>query len=278
VKSFLAFLAVIAVIGVFWLVIPLLDRQDRDQEERLVASLNLVETAIVSTSADILRVDLFSPQIDPLAGDGRWKLTGIVETQNSAGKPVDLRFAAAIAYTCTPYEQPDCGKVQTLTIEGTPLVVDGAVVAELQTVMNAAAVVPGEAPPGPIETAPSDAPPAGTTSVLPAPHTDAAAVEAAPATTLDTAPATTPEVAIQTPTPAPVAPTDAEPIQGERLIFLVQKRLRELGYDPGPVDGRVGPRTTTAIQSFQDRSGLAVDGQPSTELLDHLIRTPPAIQ
>jgi peptidoglycan hydrolase-like protein with peptidoglycan-binding domain len=78
-------------------------------------------------------------------------------------------------------------------------------------------------------------------------------------------------VATETPAAATAAPAADEPIQGDHLIYLVQKRLRELGYDPGPVDGQVGPRTTTAIQTYQERGGLAVDGQPSMALLDHLL-------
>lgn len=40
----------------------------------------------------------------------------------------------------------------------------------------------------------------------------------------------------------------------------LQRRLRELGYDPGPVDGVFGPRTETAVQAFQRDSNLRPDG------------------
>lgn len=40
----------------------------------------------------------------------------------------------------------------------------------------------------------------------------------------------------------------------------VQRRLGELGYSPGPVDGIFGPRTENAVRAFQRDSGLAVDG------------------
>jgi outer membrane protein OmpA-like peptidoglycan-associated protein/peptidoglycan hydrolase-like protein with peptidoglycan-binding domain len=41
----------------------------------------------------------------------------------------------------------------------------------------------------------------------------------------------------------------------------VQVRLVNLGFDPGPVDGRVGPRTQKAIRAFQDRFGLGSTGE-----------------
>jgi hypothetical protein len=46
----------------------------------------------------------------------------------------------------------------------------------------------------------------------------------------------------------------------------VQQRLTELGYDPGPADGTLGPRTRAAIQTFQRARSLGVDGQLSPAL------------
>ncbi len=40
----------------------------------------------------------------------------------------------------------------------------------------------------------------------------------------------------------------------------VQKRLKELGYDPGPVDGAIGPLTRAAVTKFQRDRGLVPDG------------------
>jgi len=47
---------------------------------------------------------------------------------------------------------------------------------------------------------------------------------------------------------------------GSDLVREVQRRLRELGFRPGPVDGLFGPRTERAVRSFQRSSGLGVDG------------------
>lgn len=55
--------------------------------------------------------------------------------------------------------------------------------------------------------------------------------------------------------------TAAEPeVSGAELRF-VQQRLRELGYDPGPADGVMGPRTRTAISAYQRDMGMRVDGR-----------------
>jgi uncharacterized caspase-like protein/WD40 repeat protein len=46
----------------------------------------------------------------------------------------------------------------------------------------------------------------------------------------------------------------------------IQRRLAELGYDPGPADGRASPTTRTAIQAFQRARGLVTDGKSSSAL------------
>src|SRR5262245_14070115 len=69
---------------------------------------------------------------------------------------------------------------------------------------------------------------------------------------------------------------DAPPLVGD--LAAVQRRLAELGYDPGPADGRAGPRTRAAIQAFQRDRGLVADGEPSPALrttLGFVELTPP---
>lgn len=41
----------------------------------------------------------------------------------------------------------------------------------------------------------------------------------------------------------------------------IQIALRNAGYDPGAIDGRMGKKTRDAIRSFQRANGLAVDGK-----------------
>jgi hypothetical protein len=54
------------------------------------------------------------------------------------------------------------------------------------------------------------------------------------------------------------------------LVATVQRRLGQLGYYHGVVDGAVGPRTRGAIAAFESRNGLVVDGRISRPLLDRL--------
>jgi S1-C subfamily serine protease len=46
----------------------------------------------------------------------------------------------------------------------------------------------------------------------------------------------------------------------------VQQLLADLDYDPGPVDGVIGPQTRAAVRAFQADAGLPVDGEISDEL------------
>ena len=54
------------------------------------------------------------------------------------------------------------------------------------------------------------------------------------------------------------------------LVRDIQDGLHRLGYDPGAVDGRLGPRTEEAIRHYQQDNGLAADGQPSAALGDQI--------
>ena len=44
-------------------------------------------------------------------------------------------------------------------------------------------------------------------------------------------------------------------------VAAVQRALANLGYDPGPVDGRMGPLTRAALRVFQAEHGLTPHGQ-----------------
>lgn len=54
--------------------------------------------------------------------------------------------------------------------------------------------------------------------------------------------------------------TPDEVQRGDPTVFAYQQRLRDLGYDPGPIDGRYGPITQRAVRDFQADNGLTVDG------------------
>lgn len=54
------------------------------------------------------------------------------------------------------------------------------------------------------------------------------------------------------------------------VIAAIQKGLKALGFDPGPVDGKAGPKTRRAIEAFQSHSETTQDGKLSFELLAHI--------
>src|SRR5262245_7219977 len=47
----------------------------------------------------------------------------------------------------------------------------------------------------------------------------------------------------------------------DRDLIQVQRRLKELGHDPGPIDGRLGVQTQAALKAFQADYGLAPTGE-----------------
>jgi hypothetical protein len=65
-------------------------------------------------------------------------------------------------------------------------------------------------------------------------------------------------------------------IQNERhltdraTVRDLQLRLTKLGYDPGPADGQMGPKTRAAIRAYQKNSGLRADGQVTASLMQRL--------
>ena len=56
----------------------------------------------------------------------------------------------------------------------------------------------------------------------------------------------------------------------ERGITEVQRRLAALGYDPGPVDGRLGRRTREAVRRYQRDARMSANGRIDDRLLGRL--------
>jgi peptidoglycan hydrolase-like protein with peptidoglycan-binding domain len=52
----------------------------------------------------------------------------------------------------------------------------------------------------------------------------------------------------------------------------IQRGLKRRGYDPGPVDGFMGRRTSRAIRAFQADHGLYVNGMASRTVYEMLAK------
>ncbi len=58
----------------------------------------------------------------------------------------------------------------------------------------------------------------------------------------------------------------------DRLVMRrIQRRLKALGFDPGPDDGLQGPRTRRALRAFQRSVGLPTTGEVTAEVFYRLM-------
>jgi peptidoglycan hydrolase-like protein with peptidoglycan-binding domain len=78
-------------------------------------------------------------------------------------------------------------------------------------------------------------------------------------------PSEAPQASIQPNATAPEPAADISMSTAE-----VQRRLTELGYHPGPVDGIDGPKTTSALRQFQHDHDLAITGTVDGETIREL--------
>lgn len=68
-------------------------------------------------------------------------------------------------------------------------------------------------------------------------------------------------------------PPQSQPLTREQITTL-QTALKERGFDPGKIDGQLGPQTVAAIRGFQKHMNLLADGFADRELLDVLLASP----
>ncbi|GJQ30605.1 MAG: hypothetical protein HBSAPP03_24890 [Phycisphaerae bacterium] len=65
-------------------------------------------------------------------------------------------------------------------------------------------------------------------------------------------------------------PVEVGELAPAHTVRGIQQRLRNLGIDPGPIDGIWGPLTARGISEFQTVEGLDVTGKPGPELIRRL--------
>jgi membrane-bound lytic murein transglycosylase B len=63
--------------------------------------------------------------------------------------------------------------------------------------------------------------------------------------------------------------------RGDRALtfderIMLQERLTAAGFDPGGIDGLIGPRTIAALRAWQQANGLTPDGYAPPQMLDLL--------
>ena len=58
-----------------------------------------------------------------------------------------------------------------------------------------------------------------------------------------------------------VSTRSAGEVKSRPKVRQIQQALANAGFDPGPIDGKMGKRTRSAIRTFQSANGLVVDGK-----------------
>lgn len=72
------------------------------------------------------------------------------------------------------------------------------------------------------------------------------------------------------PVPAPDLVAPSAGLRGRPRVAEAQRLLVALGYDPGPADGVMRPRTRTALSAFQRSAGLLVNGRMTRRVVKRL--------
>ena len=70
-------------------------------------------------------------------------------------------------------------------------------------------------------------------------------------------------------TARPLAPTAPPPPAASR-VQQAQARLKAAGFDPGPPDGTLGPKTRDALRRYQRTKGIQATGELDAQTLDAL--------
>lgn len=72
-------------------------------------------------------------------------------------------------------------------------------------------------------------------------------------------------------TDLPAGPKETADKLSKEEIALLQRRLKELRFDPGPADGVAGTRTVTAVKAYEASQGRAETGIITRRLFDEII-------
>lgn len=64
--------------------------------------------------------------------------------------------------------------------------------------------------------------------------------------------------------------TPSETLAGKEPVVIVQAHLAYFGYEPGPLDGSIGPATLAALSAYQIDRGMAPHAAVTPALLAHM--------
>ena len=73
--------------------------------------------------------------------------------------------------------------------------------------------------------------------------------------------------------PAALAQNRTARQRQKKMMRSVQRMLRDVGYDPGPIDGSRGGKTASALSAFQRDKGLKRTGTVTAPTLQALSAT-----
>lgn len=235
---------------------------NEEYESRLVGALSAVESAILESSSEIVSAKLSSPSIESRLEQGSWTLEGVATIQDTTGRKVYDRFDAAIEVSCKPFSDVKCWRIQQLRV-GEAIVVSGYQAGpelDIDNETDTSALQQSET----WATTPAHVQ-SGKVVRIPPSETPAQAITGESGIPSDGSLISSPPAAPPIP---PVPELTKEP--DESLVLHIQEALRKKGYDPGLLDGQMGPRTFSAILTYQNKHGLSVDGKPTSGLLKHL--------
>lgn len=264
--------------GIAGVGLPYLEGQNKAFERKFVGALDFADQTI--EAALKLHAGLYKPSFAQGPKRGQWDVSGILVSKDSFGASSRKSFLAVVESVCEDAADAKCWRMVNLTVDGQAVDTASVDASTAKTAMDAG--TPADGPP---DLGRSNEP-----DLAPALLTD----DKSGVATIDALDATAPpdEHPVEATAAAPAdaqseataqAPTSAgsdgagssnglamAQVSSQDLIRLIQDALARLSYDPGPIDGRVGAQTASAIKAFQRDYNLVPDGRPTLELLGHL--------
>jgi len=86
------------------------------------------------------------------------------------------------------------------------------------------------------------------------------------------------ELSERFPSAPPTHAQDNATVDSSNRVLQIQRALQQFGYDPGRADNVAGRKTRAAILRYQRLNGLEPTGEPSLDLLRHMMSQSPSQQ